>query len=69
MSRIEEIKELTRVRVLSFLREPEAELLLRPGDSYEVVAARPHLVTNAGRSSLTFLVLQGIGVYDYIPLD
>lgn len=51
-----------------FLRGPEAEMRLKPGDSYEVVAGRPHLVTNAGKSSLTFLVLQGIGVYDFIPL-
>jgi hypothetical protein len=26
------------------------------------------LVTNAGKTSLTFLVLQGIGEYDYVPL-
>ena len=32
------------------------------------VAGRPHLVTNAGEGSLTFLVLQGIGEYDYVPL-
>jgi hypothetical protein len=29
---------------------------------------RPHMVTNAGDTSTTFLVLQGIGDYDYIPL-
>jgi hypothetical protein len=26
------------------------------------------LVTNAGKTSTTFLVLQGIGEYDYVPL-
>ena len=31
-------------------------------------AGRPHLVTNPGTSSATFLVLQGIGEYDYVPL-
>jgi hypothetical protein len=25
-------------------------------------------VTNGGASSLTFLVLQGVGEYDYVPL-
>jgi len=25
-------------------------------------------VTNAGTRSLTFLVLQGVGEYDYVPL-
>jgi len=29
---------------------------------------RPHLVTNAGPRSATFLVLQGIGEYDYVGL-
>jgi hypothetical protein len=29
---------------------------------------RPHLVTNAGDVSATFLVLQGIGEYDFVPL-
>jgi hypothetical protein len=29
---------------------------------------RPHLVTNAGTGSMTFLVLQGVGEYDYVPL-
>ncbi|MEP7336465.1 MAG: cupin domain-containing protein [Acidobacteriota bacterium] len=51
-----------------FLREPKEEVLLVPGDTYSVPPRRPHLVTNAGDSSATFLVLQGIGEYDYVPL-
>jgi quercetin dioxygenase-like cupin family protein len=51
-----------------FLREPLEEVLLRPGDTYSVRARRPHLVTNGGDRSATFLVLQGIGEYDYVPL-
>ena len=27
-----------------------------------------HLVTNGGSPSATFLVLQGIGEYDFVPL-
>jgi hypothetical protein len=33
-----------------------------------VAAKRPHLVTNGGDGSATFLVLQGIGEYDFVPL-
>jgi|SRR5215813_11243981 len=55
-------------RLRLFLREPVEEVLLDPGDSYRVVSRRPHLVTNGGESSATFLVLQGIGEYDYVPL-
>jgi quercetin dioxygenase-like cupin family protein len=51
-----------------FLQKPKEELHLGPGQSYVAVAGRPHLVTNAGTTSLTFLVLQGIGEYDYVPL-
>jgi quercetin dioxygenase-like cupin family protein len=51
-----------------FLREPKEEVRLGPGETYSVKPRRPHLVTNAGESSATFLLLQGIGEYDYVPL-
>jgi quercetin dioxygenase-like cupin family protein len=51
-----------------FLRDPKEEVNLKPGEIHVVRAARPHLVTNGGTNSLTFLVLQGIGEYDYVPL-
>jgi quercetin dioxygenase-like cupin family protein len=51
-----------------FLREPKEEVRLGPGETYSVGARRPHLVANGGDSSATFLVLQGVGEYDYVPL-
>ncbi len=51
-----------------FLRNPKQEVRLKPGESYVAVVGRPHLVTNAGESSLTFLIMQGVGEYDYVPL-
>ena len=51
-----------------FLRDPKEEVRLGPGETYTVRPGRPHLVTNGGDSSATFLVLQGIGEYDYVPL-
>jgi quercetin dioxygenase-like cupin family protein len=51
-----------------FLQDPKQEVNLNPGEIHVVGAARPHLVTNGGTKSLTFLVLQGIGEYDYVPL-
>lgn len=51
-----------------FLQKPKEEVRLSVGQSYVAVAGRPHLVTNAGTGSLTFLVLQGVGEYDYVPL-
>src|SRR5262245_21523791 len=51
------------------LREPDEEIRLEPGETYCVPPLRPHEVTNAGSTSATFLVLQGIGEYDYIPIE
>ena len=55
-------------RIRLWMRDPAEEIQLGPGDTYSVRARRPHLVTNGGDSSATFLVLQGIGDYDYVPL-
>jgi quercetin dioxygenase-like cupin family protein len=44
-----------------FLREPKEEVRLGPGETFSVPPRRPHLVTNGGDCSATFLVLQGIG--------
>ena len=55
-------------RLRLFLQDPKESVLLEPGESYAVVARRPHLVTNAGETSMTILVLQGVGEYDYVPL-
>lgn len=51
-----------------FLREPKEEVRLAPGGTYSVAPRRAHLVTNAGSASATFLVLQGMGEYDFVPL-
>ena len=51
-----------------FLREPKEEVRLAPGETFIVRAGRAHLVTNGGETSAVFLVLQGIGEYDFVPL-
>jgi quercetin dioxygenase-like cupin family protein len=51
-----------------FLREPKEDVRLRPGQTYSVPPGRAHLVTNASVASTTFLVIQGIGEYDFVPL-
>ena len=51
-----------------FLQDPKEEVRLAPGQSYVVPPRRPHLVTNGGETSATFLVLQGLGEYDFVPL-
>ena len=55
-------------RIRIFLRDPKEEIRLGPGETFSVKPKRPHLVINGGESSATFLVLQGIGEYDFVPL-
>ena len=51
------------------LRDPDEQVDLQAGESWGPVRpGRPHLVTNSGSDSATFLVLQGIGDWDHIPL-
>src|SRR5262249_22607557 len=51
-----------------FLRLRKKGVHLTPGEFYSFPRKRPHLVTNAGDPSGVFLVLQGIGDYDFVPL-
>ena len=55
-------------RIRIFLRDPKEEVGLGLGETYTVRPRRPHLVTNGGDASATFLVLQGIGEYDFVPM-
>jgi quercetin dioxygenase-like cupin family protein len=55
-------------RIRLSLRNPEEELLLSRGETFTVRPPRPHLVTNPGEGSAVFLVLQGFGEYDFVPL-
>jgi quercetin dioxygenase-like cupin family protein len=56
-----------RVRVA--LREPDDHIDLSAGESWGPVrAGRPHLVTNPGEETATFLVLQGMGEHDFVAL-
>jgi quercetin dioxygenase-like cupin family protein len=51
-----------------FACEPEEEVCLTPGNTYVVRPGRPHRVANAGDTSAVFLILQGMGEHDFIPL-
>ena len=51
-----------------FMRDPKEDVTLAPGETFTLAPRRPHLVINAGDKSATFLVLQGIGEYDFVPL-
>jgi hypothetical protein len=50
--------------------ERRAQHAARPGFRIQElqISNRPHLVANGGERSATFLILQGIGEYDFVPL-
>jgi mannose-6-phosphate isomerase-like protein (cupin superfamily) len=50
------------------MQEPEEAVEVRPGETFAVECGRPHMVKNAGIVATTFLVLQGIGNFDFVPL-
>ena len=68
-SKVQDTFYILEGQVQIFLREPKEEMTLLPGATCSVRPGRPHLVTNEGESNATFLVLQGIGEYDFIALD
>lgn len=67
-TRIQDTFYVLEGRLRVFLRDPKEEVRLEPGQTYAVRPGRPHLVTNGGDVSAVFLVLQGLGEYDYVPL-
>jgi 2,4-dienoyl-CoA reductase-like NADH-dependent reductase (Old Yellow Enzyme family)/mannose-6-phosphate isomerase-like protein (cupin superfamily) len=50
------------------MREPLEAVEVQPGETFAVGSGRPHLVENPGSVATTFLVLQGIGACDFVPL-
>jgi quercetin dioxygenase-like cupin family protein len=67
-TRVQDTFYVLEGRVRLFLRDPKEEVQLGPGETYVVRPQRAHLVVNGGDRSATFLVLQGIGEYDFVPL-
>ncbi len=55
-------------RIRLDLRDPDERVHLGRGETYTVRPRRPHQVTNAGEGSAIFLVLQGFGEYDFVPV-
>jgi quercetin dioxygenase-like cupin family protein len=50
-------------------REPPSEVVLRPGEKGIVPPQVVHHVSNASAGRSRYLLIQGIGTYDYIRVD
>ena len=48
-------------------RSPDEERILTPGDMTAISPGRPHRVSGVGGGRCKFLIIQGVGDYDYVP--
>jgi quercetin dioxygenase-like cupin family protein len=67
-SQVQDTFYVLQGRIRVSLRSPEETRELGPGETTVAAVRRPHRVTNAGEGSAIFLVLQGIGQYDFVAL-
>ena len=50
-------------------RDPDKRHVLEPGGTCAVEPGTAHLVTGVDDQPCTFMVVQGVGVYDYVPVE
>ncbi len=55
--------------VVVCMKGQDEEILLSPGQGFEVAPGRVHRVANREAESSTYLLIQGVGTYDFIPVD
>jgi len=55
------------MRVLT--RKPDRTHTLHPGDTLSIPARTAHYVETGGEDECKFIIIQGVGEYDYVPLD
>jgi quercetin dioxygenase-like cupin family protein len=51
------------------LRDPEESLTLTPGKHHEVTPMRPHTLLNRGETPARYLLIQGVGAYDFVRIE
>ncbi len=67
-TRIKDTFYVLEGRLRIHLQDPKESVDLAPSETFAVAAGRPHLVVNPDEAPVTFLILQGVGEYDYVPL-
>lgn len=50
-------------------RDPNDERTLEVGGRYRITAGTSHLIANRGKTDCLFLLLQGVGKYDFIKSE
>ncbi len=50
-------------------RQPEQSQTIGMGSDYRITPGTAHLITNRSSANCRFLLLQGVGKYDWVKLD
>ena len=50
-------------------RNPDEVHVLEPGGTCAVPPGTPHIVTGVDDQPCKFIVVQGVGVYDFVPIE
>ncbi len=50
-------------------QNPDARHVLEPGNRVSIPPGRPHTVYPSGAGRCKFVIVQGVGEYDFVPLD
>ena len=48
-------------------RQPEGTRILQPGETFKVAAGQPHRVSGLNNGGCKFMIMQGVGKYDFDP--
>ncbi len=55
--------------IVVHMKEPDEENKLTPGQRCRIKTGRIHQLENAGQAAATYLLVQGIGKYDFNPVQ
>ena len=50
-------------------RDPVDEVILVAGETVAIPPGRPHYAAGVDLRACQFMIVQGVGTYDYVPLD
>jgi quercetin dioxygenase-like cupin family protein len=50
-------------------RSPDAAFVLEAGDTIAVPPGRHHYAAGVDMQACTFMIVQGVGTYDYVPVE
>jgi quercetin dioxygenase-like cupin family protein len=50
-------------------RNPDVAFVLEAGETVAIPPGRPHYAAGVENQACAFMIVQGVGTYDYVPID